>query len=157
MFEKCKDKDGNDLAKCNLCEKLFNGSSKKGTTHLRNHIKSCQNKRNGGGATGSGDKPAGNSVTDQQLNHLDRNHFNSCQNKRNEGEGGASGSGDKPVGNSVTDQQLNHLDWEKLKQHSSYKECLSNVPQCKLHGKMRRFIGKWNQVITVGRQPRVLK
>ncbi|TXG67602.1 hypothetical protein EZV62_008877 [Acer yangbiense] len=70
-FEKFKDNDGNDLAKCNLCEKLFNGSSKKGTTHLKNHFKSCQNKRNEGGASGSGDKPAGNSVTDQQLDHLD--------------------------------------------------------------------------------------
>ncbi|TXG67569.1 hypothetical protein EZV62_008844 [Acer yangbiense] len=70
-FEKFKDNDGNDLAKCNLCEKLFNGSSKKGTTHLKNHFKSCQNKRNEGGASGSGDKPAGNSVTYQQLDHLD--------------------------------------------------------------------------------------
>ncbi|KAK0600517.1 hypothetical protein LWI29_015758 [Acer saccharum] len=110
-FEKFKDKDGNDLAKCSLCEKLFNGSSKNGTTHLRNHFRSCKKKRNEGGASGSGDKPAGNSVTDQQFNHLDKNHFKSCQNKRNEGE--ASGSGDKPVGNSVTDQQLNYLDWAR--------------------------------------------
>ncbi|KAK2639718.1 hypothetical protein Ddye_027513 [Dipteronia dyeriana] len=72
QFEKCKDKDGKDVAKCNLCGKSFDGSSKKGTTHLRNHFKSCQNKRNEGGASGSRDKPAGNSVTDQQLNHLDR-------------------------------------------------------------------------------------
>ncbi|KAK4857071.1 hypothetical protein QYF36_024237 [Acer negundo] len=71
-FEKCKDKDGNDRAKCSLYEKLFDGSSKKRTTHLRNHFKSCQNKRNEGGASGSGDKPAGNSVTDQQLNQVDR-------------------------------------------------------------------------------------
>ncbi|KAK0599462.1 hypothetical protein LWI29_005481 [Acer saccharum] len=111
-FKKRKDEDGKDVAICSLCEKSFNGSSKKGTTHLRNHFKSCQNKRNECGASGSGDKPAGNSVTDQQLNHLDRNHFNSCQNKRN--EGGASGSGDKPAGNSVTDQQLNHLDRVKM-------------------------------------------
>ncbi|TXG67572.1 hypothetical protein EZV62_008847 [Acer yangbiense] len=71
-FKKRKDEDGKDVAICSLCEKLFNGSSKKGTTHLRNHFKSCQNKRNEGGASGSGDKPAGNFVTDQQLNHLDR-------------------------------------------------------------------------------------
>ncbi|KAI9187041.1 hypothetical protein LWI28_023645 [Acer negundo] len=72
-FKKLKDKDGKDVAICNCCERLFNGSSKKGTTHLRNHFISCQKKRNqGGGASGSGDKPAGNSVTDQQLNHLDR-------------------------------------------------------------------------------------
>ncbi|KAK3199703.1 hypothetical protein Dsin_023118 [Dipteronia sinensis] len=71
-FEKYKDEDGKDLAKCNLCEKLFDGSSKKGTTHLRNHFNSCQKKRNEGGASDSGDKPAGNSVTDQQSNHLDR-------------------------------------------------------------------------------------
>ncbi|KAK0599483.1 hypothetical protein LWI29_005717 [Acer saccharum] len=69
MFEKCKDKDGKDLAKCSLCEKLFDGSSKKGTTHLRNHFKICQKKRNEGGASGTVDKPAGNSVMDQ---HLDR-------------------------------------------------------------------------------------
>ncbi|TXG67568.1 hypothetical protein EZV62_008843 [Acer yangbiense] len=123
MFEKCKDEYGNDLAKCNLCEKLFNGSSKKGTTHLRNHFKSCQKKRNEGGASGSGDKPAGNSVSDQQLNHLDRNHFKSCQNKRNEGE--ASGSGDKLVGNSVTDQQLNHLDWVR----TCIKQCNWDLPK----------------------------
>ncbi|KAI9198855.1 hypothetical protein LWI28_023117 [Acer negundo] len=43
-----------------------------GTTHLKNHFKSCQNKSNEGGGSASGDKPAENSVIDQQLNHLDR-------------------------------------------------------------------------------------
>ncbi|TXG67601.1 hypothetical protein EZV62_008876 [Acer yangbiense] len=71
-FKKLKDEDGKDVAICNRCEKKFNGSSKKGTTHLRNHFISCQKKRNEGGASGSGDKPVGNSATDQQLNHLDR-------------------------------------------------------------------------------------
>ncbi|TXG68886.1 hypothetical protein EZV62_003821 [Acer yangbiense] len=77
-FHKYKDKDGNDRARCNLCDKDFDGSSKKGTTHLRNHFKCCQKKRNG-----AGDKPAeaGNSmnpiaikeksVMDQQLDSLD--------------------------------------------------------------------------------------
>ncbi|KAK0597313.1 hypothetical protein LWI29_023986 [Acer saccharum] len=77
-FHKSKDEDGNDRARCNLCDKDFDGSSKKGTTHLRNHFKSCQKKRNG-----AGDKPAeaGNSmnpiaikeksVMDQQLDNWD--------------------------------------------------------------------------------------
>ncbi|TXG68873.1 hypothetical protein EZV62_003808 [Acer yangbiense] len=77
-FHKSKDKDGNDRARCNLCDKDFDGSSKKGTSHLRNHFKSCQKRRNG-----AGDKPAeaGNSmnpiaiekksVMDQQLDNLD--------------------------------------------------------------------------------------
>ncbi|KAK0572368.1 hypothetical protein LWI29_030570 [Acer saccharum] len=68
-FEKYKDEDGKDRAKCNICEKVFDGSSTKGTTHLRNHFKSCQKKNEGGG---SGDKPAENSVMDQPLNHMDR-------------------------------------------------------------------------------------
>ncbi|KAK0578626.1 hypothetical protein LWI29_013411 [Acer saccharum] len=70
-FVKYKDENGKDLAKCNICEKLFNGSSKMGTTHLRNHFKSCQNKSNEGGGSASGDKPAENSVMDQQLNCID--------------------------------------------------------------------------------------
>ncbi|KAI9161114.1 hypothetical protein LWI28_014524 [Acer negundo] len=77
-FHKSKDKDGNDRARCNLCDKDFDGSSKKGTTHLRNHFQSCQKKRNR-----AGDKPAeaGNSmnpiaikeksVMDQQSDNLD--------------------------------------------------------------------------------------
>ncbi|KAL5851255.1 hypothetical protein ACOSQ3_006373 [Xanthoceras sorbifolium] len=46
-FEKYKDKDGEVWAKCNLCNKDFDGSSRSGTTHLRNHYNSCQKKRNG--------------------------------------------------------------------------------------------------------------
>ncbi|KAK0599770.1 hypothetical protein LWI29_008456 [Acer saccharum] len=115
--------DGKDVAKCNHCGRRFDSASKKGTSHLRNHLKSCQKKRNEGEASGSGDKPAGNSVSDQQLSHLDRNHFKSCQNKRNEGE--ASGSGDKPVGNSVMDQQLNHLDWVR----TCIKQCYRGLPK----------------------------
>ncbi|KAK0578924.1 hypothetical protein LWI29_018464 [Acer saccharum] len=71
-FEKYKDENGKDLAKCNICEKLFDGSSKMGTTHLRNHFKSCQNKSNEGGGSAGGDKPAEISVMGQQLNCLDR-------------------------------------------------------------------------------------
>ncbi|KAI9198517.1 hypothetical protein LWI28_017294 [Acer negundo] len=68
-FEKYKDENGKDWAKCNICKKPFNGSSKMGTTHLKNHFKSCsQNKSNEGGGSGSGDKRAENSVMDQQLN-----------------------------------------------------------------------------------------
>ncbi|TXG68888.1 hypothetical protein EZV62_003823 [Acer yangbiense] len=77
-FHKSKDKDGNDRARCNLCDKDFDGSSKKGTTHLRNHFQSCQKRRNG-----AVDKPAeaGNSMNPiaiqeksvmyQQLDNLD--------------------------------------------------------------------------------------
>ncbi|KAL5820420.1 hypothetical protein ACOSQ3_022302 [Xanthoceras sorbifolium] len=53
-FEKYKDKVGNDWAKCNLCKKNFDGSSRSGTTHLRNHFKSCQKKTSGGGGGGAG-------------------------------------------------------------------------------------------------------
>ncbi|KAI9199098.1 hypothetical protein LWI28_027438 [Acer negundo] len=74
-FEKYKDENGKDLAKCNNCGKLFDGSSKMGTTHLRNHFKSCQNKSNEGGGSASGDKPAENSVMDQQLNCIETAHI----------------------------------------------------------------------------------
>ncbi|KAK4858944.1 hypothetical protein QYF36_024229 [Acer negundo] len=103
-FEKYKDENGKDLAKCNICEKLFNGSSKMGTTHLKNHFKSCsKNKSNEGGCSASGDKPVEDSVMDQQLNHLDKSN-----------EGGGSASGDKPAEDSVMDLQLNHLERVKM-------------------------------------------
>ncbi|ESR56268.1 hypothetical protein CICLE_v10019416mg [Citrus x clementina] len=37
-----RDADGNVKAECNHCKKTFDGSSKKGTTHLKNHLESCQ-------------------------------------------------------------------------------------------------------------------
>ncbi|KAH7565860.1 hypothetical protein JRO89_XS08G0027500 [Xanthoceras sorbifolium] len=58
-FEKYKDNDGKDWAKCNLCSKVFDGSSRSGTTRLRNHFKSCQRKASGGGGAG-GVEAAGN-------------------------------------------------------------------------------------------------
>ncbi|KAL5820396.1 hypothetical protein ACOSQ3_022278 [Xanthoceras sorbifolium] len=58
-FEKYKDNDGKDWAKCNLCSKVFDGSSRSGTTRLRNHFKSCQRKTSGGGGAG-GVEAAGN-------------------------------------------------------------------------------------------------
>ncbi|KAK4856322.1 hypothetical protein QYF36_016306 [Acer negundo] len=85
LFEKYRDKNGKDRAKCNICRRDFDGSSKKGTTHLKNHLKICQKKQNGGGG---GDKTTkfGNltnpiaikekSVTDQQLNNLNIKHRN---------------------------------------------------------------------------------
>ncbi|KAK0578401.1 hypothetical protein LWI29_009792 [Acer saccharum] len=104
-FEKYTDENGKDWAKCNICKKPFNGSSKMGTTHLKNHFKSCsKNKSNEGGGSASGDKPAEDSVMDQQLNHLDKSNY----------EGGGSASGDKPAENSVMDPQLNRLDMVKM-------------------------------------------
>ncbi|KAJ4723458.1 Zinc finger BED domain-containing protein [Melia azedarach] len=41
--------DGRDFARCNLCNKVFDGSSKKGTTHLKNHLERCRRKRNNNG------------------------------------------------------------------------------------------------------------
>ncbi|KAK9194345.1 hypothetical protein WN944_005050 [Citrus x changshan-huyou] len=41
-FSKC-----NGLAVCNYCGREFDGSSKKGTTHLKNHLQRCPGKRNG--------------------------------------------------------------------------------------------------------------
>ncbi|KAJ4723563.1 Zinc finger BED domain-containing protein [Melia azedarach] len=45
---KYKRADGREWAKCTHCEKEFDGSSKKGTTHLKNHLERCRCKKNGG-------------------------------------------------------------------------------------------------------------
>lgn len=37
-----RDTDGNVKAECKHCKKSFDGSSKNGTTHLMNHLKSCR-------------------------------------------------------------------------------------------------------------------
>ncbi|KAJ4723486.1 zinc finger BED domain-containing protein RICESLEEPER 1-like [Melia azedarach] len=50
------EEDGRDWARCNHCQKLFDGSSKKGTTHLNNHLQRCPRKRNNG-AGDNADKP----------------------------------------------------------------------------------------------------
>ncbi|KAL5781260.1 hypothetical protein ACOSP7_006289 [Xanthoceras sorbifolium] len=73
-FEKYKDKDEKDWARCNLCNKDFDGSSRSGTTHLRNHFKSCQRKKRGGGGAKSAEAAIAikeKTVMDQQLSHLD--------------------------------------------------------------------------------------
>ncbi|KAJ4723580.1 Zinc finger BED domain-containing protein [Melia azedarach] len=44
-FDKCIGENGNQLARCRYCNRVFDGSSKKGTTHLNNHLKCCQVKR----------------------------------------------------------------------------------------------------------------
>ncbi|OMO98114.1 Geminivirus AR1/BR1 coat protein [Corchorus capsularis] len=45
-FSKEKDpKDGKVWAKCSHCNKKFDGSSKLGTTHLRNHLNRCPSKK----------------------------------------------------------------------------------------------------------------
>ncbi|KAJ4723513.1 Zinc finger BED domain-containing protein [Melia azedarach] len=43
------EEDGRDWARCNHCGRKFDGSSKKGTTHLKNHLERCRRKRNNGG------------------------------------------------------------------------------------------------------------
>lgn len=46
-FLKYKEENGNDKAICKACERLFDGSSKKGTSHLKNHSRSCKRKSHG--------------------------------------------------------------------------------------------------------------
>ncbi|KAJ4723574.1 Zinc finger BED domain-containing protein [Melia azedarach] len=50
-MKKSKGEDGKIWAECTHCGKKFDGSSKKGTTHLKNHLDRCRVKRNGGGDT----------------------------------------------------------------------------------------------------------
>ncbi|KAJ4723565.1 zinc finger BED domain-containing protein RICESLEEPER 2-like [Melia azedarach] len=82
--------DGSDCARCIHCEKVFDGSSKKGTTHLNNHLETCRRKRNNNGGEDA-DKSIdqrrnftssavieGKSVTDLLKSCFDENgHFNS--------------------------------------------------------------------------------
>ncbi|KAL5818411.1 hypothetical protein ACOSQ4_022253 [Xanthoceras sorbifolium] len=63
-------------------DKNFDGLSRSGTTHLKNHFKSCQRKTSGGGGGGAGGGEAAGNLTnpiamianhvilDQQLNHF---------------------------------------------------------------------------------------
>ena len=44
-FTKYKEENGMDRAVCSICGKEFDGSSKKGTTHLKNHLERCRAKR----------------------------------------------------------------------------------------------------------------
>ncbi|XP_015387011.1 zinc finger BED domain-containing protein RICESLEEPER 2-like isoform X1 [Citrus sinensis] len=46
-FTKRKGQSGKEVAVCNHCGREFDGSSKKGTTHLKNHLQRCPGKRNG--------------------------------------------------------------------------------------------------------------
>lgn len=43
-FAKVKDGEANERAVCNHCKKSFVGSSKSGTTHLKNYLKCCGGK-----------------------------------------------------------------------------------------------------------------
>ncbi|KAH9727411.1 C2 domain-containing protein [Citrus sinensis] len=47
---KYRDEDGNEKAECNYCKKTFDASSKKGTTHLKNHSDRCRAKGKEAGA-----------------------------------------------------------------------------------------------------------
>ncbi|KAJ0035779.1 hypothetical protein Pint_25924 [Pistacia integerrima] len=77
-FTKHKE-DGKEWAICKHCERKFHGSSKKGTTHLKNHLERChRGNRNPGEAavveTNHLIAPIvvkEKSVTDEELNHLD--------------------------------------------------------------------------------------
>ena len=48
-FRKYKGQDGMEWSICNICEKELDGSSKKGTTHLKNQLvsKKSRDKRKG--------------------------------------------------------------------------------------------------------------
>ncbi|XP_044465418.1 zinc finger BED domain-containing protein RICESLEEPER 3-like [Mangifera indica] len=63
-FTKYENKDKEVKAQCHYCKKNFDGSSKNGTTHLKNHLKSCL--KNQDKVT---DKAKELSVVDQELNH----------------------------------------------------------------------------------------
>lgn len=82
-FTKFQGKNGKVWAKCKHCKKKFDGSSKKGTTHLNNHAKRCRssknNEENGGkladhyNENGNSTNPAvlkGKFVINQELNQL---------------------------------------------------------------------------------------
>ncbi|XP_021291837.1 uncharacterized protein LOC110422300 [Herrania umbratica] len=63
-FTKEKYGDGKECAKCSHCGREFDGSSRKGTSHLRNHLEHCKSKR-----IKIGDKQGNSSkVEDQQGN-----------------------------------------------------------------------------------------
>ncbi|XP_031250760.1 zinc finger BED domain-containing protein RICESLEEPER 1-like [Pistacia vera] len=61
-------KDGKEWAQCNHCKRKFDGSSKSGTTHLKNHLKSCPVLKNPSGVS---DKAKEKSVIDLELNGSD--------------------------------------------------------------------------------------
>ncbi|XP_052292416.1 uncharacterized protein LOC107175415 [Citrus sinensis] len=56
-FTKYRGEDGIEWAICSLCEKKFDGSSKKGTTHLKNHLGRCRAKIKFKGVSRDTDKP----------------------------------------------------------------------------------------------------
>lgn len=59
---KYRDEDGNEKAECNYCKKTFDASSKKGTTHLKNHSDRCRAK----GKEAGGDKDKSEIARDQE-------------------------------------------------------------------------------------------
>ncbi|KAJ0033989.1 hypothetical protein Pint_25832 [Pistacia integerrima] len=61
-------KDGKEWAQCNHCERMFGGSSKSGTTHLKNHLNSCSFLRNPGGVA---NKAKEKTVIDPEINGSD--------------------------------------------------------------------------------------
>ncbi|XP_031277061.1 zinc finger BED domain-containing protein RICESLEEPER 1-like [Pistacia vera] len=67
-FKKYEGINGKEWAKCKHCKKDFVGSSKSGTTHLRNHLKSCPGIKNLGGGV---EKAKEKSVIDPELNGSD--------------------------------------------------------------------------------------
>ncbi|XP_022722279.1 uncharacterized protein LOC111279589 [Durio zibethinus] len=68
-----KDGDGKELAICVYCDRKFDGSSKKGTTHLRNHLKRCKERATKVGRGDSKNESAseGNSSFDQDKSSMD--------------------------------------------------------------------------------------
>ncbi|KAK6266253.1 hypothetical protein QUC31_017090 [Theobroma cacao] len=76
------EENGKQLAKCNHCSKEFTGSSKSGTTHLKNHLERCPRKKNEyqerqlklsvkTGDLTNRDTSEGNSMFDQEKSRLD--------------------------------------------------------------------------------------
>ncbi|XP_031276930.1 uncharacterized protein LOC116135375 isoform X2 [Pistacia vera] len=61
-------KDGKEWAQCNHCKGKFVGSSKSGTTHLKNHLNSCPVLRNPGG---DANKAKEKTVIDPEINGSD--------------------------------------------------------------------------------------
>ncbi|XVF29455.1 hypothetical protein REPUB_Repub15cG0122700 [Reevesia pubescens] len=60
--------DGKEIARCSHCDKDFTGQSTSGTTHLKNHLKSCPSKKSDSTNRDSNER---NSIFDQEKSRLD--------------------------------------------------------------------------------------
>ena len=104
-FTKYKREDGIERAACSICEKEFDGSSKKGTTHLKNHLESkkCRAKRKGDDINIGGDQDKSIKTRDLAAGDLIKQIFNA--------EGGT-----------ITEDDLRSLNSRKVEVLQVYEE-----------------------------------